>query len=203
MGEKNKQDGFSRRTFLKGTALSGAMGASLSEREATAKDRPDNAIGPEDATLQLKVNGELNTLQIDTDETLAEVLRDRLGLTGAKIGCDRGACGACTVLVDGIPRASCLTLALDTGNHHVETVEALASTAELTRIQQSFIEQDAMQCGYCIPGFIVSAEALIRRKPNANRTELESALSGNLCRCGSQPHIVNAIPQVLGGDETQ
>ena len=110
MGDKKKEQGFSRRTFLKGTALSGAMGASLSEREAAAKESVPETVGPNDATLQLKVNGQQKTLKIDTDETLVEVLRDRLGLTGAKIGCDRGACGACTVLVDGTPRASCLTL---------------------------------------------------------------------------------------------
>lgn len=199
MGDKKKEQGFSRRTFLKGTALSGAMGASLSEREAAAKESVPETVGPNDATLQLKVNGQQKTLQIDTDETLVEVLRDRLGLTGAKIGCDRGACGACTVLVDGTPRASCLTLAMDAKDHHVETVESMASDSALSQLQQSFIDQDAMQCGYCIPGFIVSAEALLRNKPNANRAELESALSGNLCRCGSQPHIVNAIVQVIGG----
>lgn len=197
MGDEKKKQGFSRRTFLKGSALTSALGTSLNEKEAEAKTRTPRPLGPDDAPLSLTVNGRKQKLSISTDETLVEVLRDRMGLTGAKVGCDRGACGACTVLVDGLPRASCLTLAMDVAGHTVETVEAIGGSSGLSTLQNAFIQQDAMQCGYCIPGFVVSAEALIRRKPDATRKDIESALSGNLCRCGSQPHIVEAILEVL------
>ena len=120
-------------------------------------------------------------------------MRDHLQLTGTKIACDRGACGACTVLVDGVSRAACMSLAVDVEGTSIETVESLANSKQLSTLQQQFIEHDAMQCGYCIPGFLMAGTALINRKPDATSEEIREALSGNLCRCGSQPHILEAI----------
>ena len=200
---KKRKSGITRRTFLKGTALSGALGTQLaSSTSASAKKRQPVVKGPENVPLKMKVNGKRRKAQVGTDETLADVIRDQFGLTGTKVGCDRGACGACTILVDGIPRASCLTFAIDVDGASVETVEGIADkNGKLSALQSAFISHDAMQCGYCIPGFIVSGEALLRNNPNASKEDIHSALSGNLCRCGSQPHIIEAIVSALGKGE--
>ena len=202
---ENKKTGITRRTFLKGTALSGALGTQLTKPAAAAqkKKRLPVVKGPDGVPLKLLINGKKKQARVATDETLADVIRDHFGLTGTKVGCDRGACGACTILVDGIPRAGCLTFAVDVEGASIETVEGIAETnGKLSALQSAFISHDAMQCGYCIPGFIVSGEALLRKDPDAGKKEIHSALSGNLCRCGSQPHIIEAILSALGKGES-
>ncbi len=120
------------------------------------------------------------------------MLRDELGLTGTKVGCDRGECGACTVLVDGRTRYSCLTLALEAEGHEITTLEGLMSGEELGPVQRAFVEQDAFQCGYCTPGQILAVEGLLRENPDPTIEEVRLGVSGNLCRCGAYPNIFRA-----------
>jgi carbon-monoxide dehydrogenase small subunit/xanthine dehydrogenase YagT iron-sulfur-binding subunit len=125
--------------------------------------------------------------------TLAEVLRGPLGLTGTKIGCDRGACSACTVWVDRVPVASCMMLAVDVGDRKVTTIEGLAKGEELHPVQSAFIAHDAMQCGFCTPGLVMSCAALIESNPAPSLDDVKAAVSGHLCRCGTYPHVFAAV----------
>ena len=162
--------------------------------------------------LSLTVNGRRCTVHVDPATTLVEVLRDELGLTGTKIGCDRGACSACTVWIDGEVAASCMTFALDARDKQVTTIEGLAQGEQLHPVQQAFVEHDALQCGYCTPGQIVSAVAMLEEakagwpsvvSKDLNATEvvlqedeIRERMSGNLCRCAAYANIVSAIAQV-------
>lgn len=149
-------------------------------------------------TVHLRINGQAYHLELETWVTLLDLLRDRLDLTGTKKGCDHGQCGACTVLVDGRRINSCLTLAVMHEGAEITTVEGLAAAdGELHPLQQAFIEHDAFQCGYCTPGQLCSAAGLLNERPPANADELRERMSGNLCRCGAYPQIVQAVSQVL------
>jgi carbon-monoxide dehydrogenase small subunit len=141
----------------------------------------------------LSVNGEVRDVAFQPHETLLEVLRERLGLTGTKHGCELGECGTCTVLVDGRPVLSCLLLGLNAVGHEVETVEGMASGGELHPLQESFVEMGAAQCGYCTPGFLMAAKALLDGEPRPDRARLREALAGNLCRCTGYLKIYEAI----------
>ena len=149
--------------------------------------------GPQKVTLMLEVNGRRQALEVEPRRTLLEALRVDLGLTGTKIGCDMGNCGACTVLVDGVPVYSCLTLALDCAGKPVTTVEGLSQSGVLDPIQQAFVQHDALQCGFCTPGQVMSAYALLKRTPHPTESEVVDAMSGNLCRCGAYRGIVRAV----------
>jgi len=145
----------------------------------------------------LKVNGDRYELAVDPWRTLVEVLRDQLNLTGTKIGCQTGDCGACTVLIDGKSICSCLTLAVEAQGREITTIEGLApSGEELHPLQEAFIEEGAVQCGYCTPGMILSAKHLLDRQPHPTETDIRKALSGNLCRCTGYNKIVQAIQAV-------
>jgi len=147
--------------------------------------------------ITLKVNGDRYELAVDPWRTLVEVLRDRLNLTGTKIGCQTGDCGACTVLIDGKSVCSCLTLAVEAQNREITTIEGLApSGEELHPLQEAFIEAGAVQCGYCTPGMILSAKYLLDRRPQPTEADIRKALSGNLCRCTGYNKIVQAIQAV-------
>jgi xanthine dehydrogenase YagT iron-sulfur-binding subunit len=149
---------------------------------------------PEGATeIALKVNGNVHHLTIQPNAVLLDVLRDGLGLTGTKPGCERGECGACTVLIDGVPRYSCQTLAVEMDGHEVITIEGLADGERLAPVQQAFVEEDALQCGFCTPGQIMAAEGLLRRSPSPSIEEIREGMSGNLCRCGAYQHIFKAV----------
>jgi aerobic-type carbon monoxide dehydrogenase small subunit (CoxS/CutS family) len=124
--------------------------------------------------------------------TLAEVLRGPLGLTGTKVACDRGACSACTVLIDGSPICSCMMLAIDVGARRVTTIEGLAQGDTLHPVQQAFIEHDALQCGFCTPGMVMSCAALLERMPELSADDVSAAIGGHFCRCGTYPHVVAA-----------
>jgi carbon-monoxide dehydrogenase small subunit/xanthine dehydrogenase YagT iron-sulfur-binding subunit len=124
--------------------------------------------------------------------TLAEVLRGPLDLTGTKIGCDRGACSACTVWIDGTPVLSCMTLALDVGEHKIVTIEGLARGEDLHPVQAAFIAHDAIQCGFCTPGLVMSCAALLEKNRDPSRDEIKAAVAGHLCRCGTIPHVIDA-----------
>ena len=147
----------------------------------------------ETVRITLRVNGRRHRVKVEPRWSLLDVLREKLGLTGSKLGCGRGECGACTVLIDGQPRYACLTLALEAEGKEITTVEGLMKGEELGPVQQAFLANDAMQCGYCIPGQIMAAEGLLRVNPNPSLDEIRRGMSGNLCRCGSYAHIFKAV----------
>jgi xanthine dehydrogenase YagT iron-sulfur-binding subunit len=154
--------------------------------------------GATDVSVVLRVNGRTRRLQLDSRVTLLEALREHLHLIGTKKGCDQGACGACTVLVDGKRMLSCLTLAAQCDGREVTTIEGLAQDGHLHPVQVAFIRHDGFQCGYCTPGQIMSAVALLEEGRAGSDEEIREFMSGNLCRCGAYPNIVAAIREVAG-----
>jgi aerobic-type carbon monoxide dehydrogenase small subunit (CoxS/CutS family) len=153
--------------------------------------------------VALNINGEDYELAIVPTHTLLEVLREDAGLTGTKHGCEQGECGLCTVLIDGRPQFSCLTLAIEAGGCEIRTVEGLARGGELHPLQQAWGETGASQCGYCTPGMLMSAQALLERNPSPSRDEIREALAGNLCRCTGYQAIIEAVELAavrMGGD---
>jgi len=193
MPRKIAQDGVSRRDFLKGAGAALAGGAV----SANAAGMPDAATETPVASSAafsgwLDVNGIRRSVAFEPQATLAEVLRGPLELTGTKIGCDRGACSACTVWIDGAPVLSCMTLAIDVGARKVVTIEGLARGEQLHPVQSAFIERDAVQCGFCTPGMVMSCAALVERNPAPTRDDVKAAIAGHLCRCGTYPHVVDA-----------
>ena len=148
--------------------------------------------------LSLNVNGREHELAAPGSALLLEVLRDELGLTGSKQGCDGGECGACTVLVDGQPRLACITLAASVEGKQIETIEALAQAGRMSRLQQAFHEKLGTQCGFCTPGMVMAAEALLRREPDPSEAQIREALSGNLCRCTGYVKIIEAVQAAAG-----
>jgi carbon-monoxide dehydrogenase small subunit/xanthine dehydrogenase YagT iron-sulfur-binding subunit len=149
-------------------------------------------LGPGTVPLTLTVNGRAFAIHVDPATTLIEVLRQTLGLTGTKSGCDRGACSACTVWLDGQVAASCMTFALDARGKKITTIEGLADGEKLHPVQQAFIEHDALQCGFCTPGMVMSCAALVERNPKCTLDDVKLAISGHLCRCGTYPNIFKA-----------
>ena len=147
--------------------------------------------------LTMTLNGESVTVEVEPFEILVDVLRDKLGLTGAKIGCNEGECGACTVIMDGQAVLSCLLPAMKAQGREVVTIEGLSHGGELHPLQQAFIEQGAVQCGYCTPGMIMSAKALLDENPRPSLEEIEEALAGNLCRCTGYFQIVEAVEAAI------
>ncbi len=150
------------------------------------------------ASYTLKVNGNHHEVTVEPDEPLLWVLRDQLRLTGAKFGCGEGRCGACTVMIDGVARNSCRVAIANVGDQHVETIEGLGTKDRLSPLQKAFKEHTAFGCGYCTPGQIVSATALLRDEPNPGRNRIIKAMNGNLCRCAAYPNILAAIESVAG-----
>ncbi|MDX9832280.1 MAG: (2Fe-2S)-binding protein [Anaerolineae bacterium] len=157
--------------------------------------------GPGRVPVVLWVNGERVTVQVEPHRTLLDVLRDELGLTGAKHVCGEGNCGACTVLLDGETVYACLTLAIDCEGSEVRTVEGLARDGALHPVQAAFIEHDGYQCGYCTPGQVLAAVALLEQEPNPTEDEIRLAMSGNLCRCGAYQGIVDAVRSAAAGGQ--
>ena len=149
--------------------------------------------------IQIEVNQAGYSLEVEPGTTLLELLRERLHLTGTKEGCGQGDCGTCIVLVDGRPANACLMLAVDVQGRHVTTIEGLAMDGKLHPLQKSFIEKGAIQCGFCTPAMVLSAKALLDKKPRAGREEIKQALSGVLCRCGTYQKILEAVQAVSEG----
>jgi xanthine dehydrogenase YagT iron-sulfur-binding subunit len=185
--------GFSRRNFIAGAA--GTAAAPLAARLAGAATEPMRADPLAPVSTTLTINGSPQTLNLDVRTTLLDALREQIGLTGTKKGCDHGQCGACTVLIEGRRVVSCLTLAVTMQGQSVTTIEGLATGDKLHPMQQAFVDQDAFQCGYCTPGQIMSAVACVQEGHAANDDDIREYMSGNLCRCAAYPNIVAAIRQ--------
>jgi aerobic-type carbon monoxide dehydrogenase small subunit (CoxS/CutS family) len=148
--------------------------------------------------IRFILNGKEISVESPPNFTLLRLLRERLGLTGAKAGCERGECGACTVILDGEPVTACLVLAPQVEGRRVETIEGIGNGEELHPLQQAFIDESAAQCGYCIPGMIMAAKALLDRNPGPSREEIKTGLSGNLCRCTGYTKIIKAVEVAAG-----
>jgi len=192
----------SRRSFVQTLGLS-AVGASLAGAPDKAKAgpaRPDEPVvlGPGPAKLTLRVNGRDLSSEVEPATTLLDYLRIHHGLTGSKEICDRGACGGCSVLVDGVLVSSCMMLARDAEGNEVTTVEGLEKDGALHPVQEAFIRHDALQCGYCTPGLVMASVALLNSNPKPTIDEIKAGLAGNICRCGTYTNIFNAVLEASG-----
>ncbi|HSB05351.1 MAG TPA: (2Fe-2S)-binding protein [Thermodesulfobacteriota bacterium] len=193
MGKKNDakdRKGLTRRGFLQLVGTGAAISAAT--RELDAKPAAGVIEPAEMARIRLLINGRRHRLLVEPRWSLLYVLREKLGLTGTKVGCERGECGACTVLINGQTHYACLTLAIEAEGKEITTLEGLMKGEELGPVQKAFLEHDAFQCGYCTPGQIVAVEGLLRSNPNPSLEEIRRGVSGNLCRCGTYDHIFKA-----------
>jgi xanthine dehydrogenase YagT iron-sulfur-binding subunit len=183
----------SRREFLKGAGVTGlasaVTAAGVAETEAQTGPR---VLGPGDVPVSLMVNGKRLELKIEPRVTLLDAVRNRADLTGNKRVCDRGSCGACTMIVDGRTVYSCSTLAIEVQGKQIRTVDGLANGATLHPVQQAFCDVDALMCGFCTPGFVVATVALLEKQPNATPEQMRKGLDGNICRCGTFVRILEA-----------
>jgi xanthine dehydrogenase YagT iron-sulfur-binding subunit len=192
----SNSSGFNRRAFMvaaAGTAVAAPLTARAAGEGASVSVAQDPSLP---VSMALKVNGESKALTLDARTTVLDALREHLGLTGSKKGCDHGQCGACTVLIEGRRVVSCLTLALAAQDKEIITIEGLANGNELHPMQQAFIDNDAFQCGYCTPGQIMSAVACVQEGHAASEDDIREYMSGNICRCAAYPNIVAAVRQV-------
>jgi aerobic-type carbon monoxide dehydrogenase small subunit (CoxS/CutS family) len=193
----------SRRQFIKGVIASGAAVSGAGYMFTIGGcSREQGSAGGVERLLTLNVNGQMRPVDVLPNETLAMTLRYKLGLTGTKLGCDRGECGACTVLVDGVTNYSCSTLTHAVRGRAIMTIEGLEGpNGELHAVQQAMIDELGPQCGFCTPGQIMSAVALLNENPRPTRDEVRHALSGNLCRCGAYDHYLNAVMRAADSGE--
>ena len=188
MSEQDVKDSpanVSRRDFLKISGIAATVPLVATPRVLHAAGEPVEVHGPYKAKVTLNINGKAQSAELDTRVTLLDALRDHFQLTGAKRVCDRGACGACTVLLDEKPVYACSILAVDAQTAKITTIEGLYPNEQLDDLQHAFVENDAQQCGFCTPGFIVAAKAHLNANPTASADEFKHALSGNFCRCGT------------------
>jgi len=208
MSERPHTESFSpeisRRSFLKGlgtvvvasaAAPVGAVSAGVEEMEKLGGPK---ALGPGQIPITLSVNGQPLKLNVEPRVTLLDALRNYSNLTGTKEVCDRASCGACTVLLDGLPIYSCMKLAIEAQGHEITTIEGLSKAGQLTPVQSAFIEDDASMCGYCTPGFVMSVTALLNRNPRPTADDVRVACAGNLCRCGTQRRVLAAALKAAG-----
>lgn len=189
--------GMSRRSFLKGAGASAAGTVLLESGVAAFADdaaaRQSRAVvGPEAVSISLDINGKETRVEVEPRTTLAEALRINLDMTGTKVVCDRGSCSACTVWLDGMPVNACMTFALAARGKKITTIEGLAIGDKLHPVQEQFIEHDALQCGFCTPGMVMSCAALLSRNKRPTVEDVRGATSGNLCRCGTYPKVFDA-----------
>ena len=186
-------NGITRRHFLTTMGTGAAVVAASGQLAAETAREPEVLKANETVKIILSINDRRHHLLVEPRWSLLYVLREKLGLTGTKVGCERGECGACTVLIDDVPRYACLTLAVEAQGVKITTLEGLMAGDELGPVQQAFLEEDAFQCGYCTPGQIMAAEGLLRSRPDPSNEEIRRAMSGNLCRCGAYDHIFKAV----------
>lgn len=196
----------SRRNFMQSMGISAAA-ATLSAQAAETLRSPvsagaaaakNAAIGPEPVPLTLIVNETQHKVTVEPSTTLLEVLRHHLGLTGSKEVCDRGSCGACSVMIDGTLVVSCMTLAAEAVDRRITTIEGLAKQGKLDIVQEMFIKHDALQCGFCTPGLVVASRWLLNNNPSPTLDEIKEGLAGNICRCGTYTNIFNAVLEASG-----
>jgi xanthine dehydrogenase YagT iron-sulfur-binding subunit len=191
-----------RRTFLKSMGLASAGVAALNAFDEVSSAQNNGAgtssIGPDAVPLRLKINGQVHNVKAEPRATLAEVLRDQLHMTGTKVVCDRGSCSACTVMLAKTPVCSCMTLAVDLGDREITTVEGLASGDNLHPVQAAFVAHDALQCGFCTSGMVMSCAALLERNAKPSVADVKTAISGNICRCGTYPKVLEAMLTASG-----
>ena len=195
-GNGKERKGVSRREFLKVAGTGAAITELLAGCKIEAEAAPEKVVRIPQAqtvTVTLKVNGKVYKLQLEPRVTLLDALRNHLNLTGTKKVCDRGECGACTVLMDGKPVYSCMMLAVDAEGHDIVTIEGLAKDGKLHPVQEAFVEHDALQCGFCTPGFIMAAVGFLNQNKAPSPEDVRKALSGNICRCGVYPRILAAV----------
>ncbi len=185
----------SRRGFIKGlgtgTVAAGVLTAVHSEVQA--QEPGPGLRGPGEIPVTLQINGRTRALRVEPRVTLLDALRDRLDLTGAKKVCDRGTCGACTVLIDGEPAYSCSVLAVEAEGRQITTIEGIGTPDKMSVVQKAFVHHDAQQCGFCTPGFVLASTAFVRRHPGASVEQVRAGLGGNLCRCGTYAGMVLAV----------
>ena len=190
-------EGVSRRHFLKGAGAAAAVVTvakipSVVDAGHEVSDDPV-ILGPGSIPITLKVNGVSREIEAPPSTTLLDMLREYHGLTGTKRVCDRGSCGACTVLLDGRIVDSCSMLAIDAVGREITTVEGIGTPQNLTDLQQAFVEKDALQCGFCTPGMVVSCTALLNQNPTPDRDQIRQGIAGNICRCGTYQNIIEAV----------
>jgi xanthine dehydrogenase YagT iron-sulfur-binding subunit len=192
---KGKGSGLSRRTFLKASGISLSVPLVMGYRVIKVSGAEVKVYGPGKVPLNLSINGKSYTAQVEPRVTLLDALRNELDITGAKRVCDRGTCGACTMIVDGKPAYSCSMLAIEAQGKSITTVEGLMQGETLHPVQQAFIDNDAQQCGFCTPGFVVASKAFLDKNPNPTPAQIQKGLGGNLCRCGTYVGVRAAVAQ--------
>lgn len=194
--ERGKK-GFSRRDFLRsaGVAVPGGLIASQAKPQKAAKAVPAETpvVGPDKVPLTLRIDGKVHKLELEPRVTLLDAMRNYLDITGAKKVCDRGACGACTVIMDGSPVYACQILAIEAQGKAVTTIDSLSTGDHLHPLQVAFVNNDGQQCGFCTPGFVLAAKAFLDKHPNPTREQIRRGLGGNICRCGSYTGIERAL----------
>jgi xanthine dehydrogenase YagT iron-sulfur-binding subunit len=187
-------EGLSRRNFLKGAGMAVSTGMLAAPEAGAANPQPSpEVLGPGAVPVTLQINGKAHTLQVEPRVTLLDALRTQLDLTGAKKVCDRGVCGACTVILDRRPVYACNVLAIEAEGHIIETIEGMGTLGEPHPVMAAFVQHDAEQCGFCTPGFVVACKAFLDKHPNPTREEVEHGLGGNLCRCGTYAGVREAV----------
>jgi xanthine dehydrogenase YagT iron-sulfur-binding subunit len=189
--KKKQQPGFSRRTFLKTVGAGGVAAGVLGPKDAAAAQAV-NGVGPGPVAIQLNINGKVHKLQVEPRVTLLDAVRDRLNMTGVKRVCDRGACGACTMIVDGRTVYSCSMLAIEAHGKAIRTIESFTEGTVLHPVEQAFCDHDGLMCGFCTPGFVTATVALLEKNPKPTAEQARKALDGNVCRCGTYKRVLEA-----------
>jgi len=193
-GPDSSHSSLTRRSFLRGVGIAAGGTSVLSSGLLThaIDTAAPISVGPGPTPITLNINGASRRISVEPRASLADVLRDQLGMTGTKVICDRGSCSGCTVWLDGMPVNSCMIFAMDVGDRKITTIEGLGNPDHLHALQTAFVEHDGMQCGYCTPGMVMSCAALLARNSNPTAKDVQQAISGNICRCGTYPKVIEA-----------
>ena len=197
-GPRDKAEpGFTRRSFLK-TVGASSVAAGVLAKGANVEAQAVNAVGPGAVPVSLTINGQVHRLELEPRVTLLDALRTRLNMTGVKRVCDRGSCGACTMIADGKTIYACSTLAIEAQGKRIRTVESFTQGTVLHPVQQAFCDKDGLMCGFCTPGFVTAAVALLEKTPNPTAAQAKKALDGNICRCGTYVRVLEAALSAKG-----